>query len=341
MNREVGEQILAGMRLTRPEHCPDALWALLERTWAHTASNRPTFASIAGQLAMLRDQMVPLNDGAGPTAPSARHPPVHDSTANALYANVAPRSTLVRRSEPVRLTSSAQISPSSRASARTSESARPPPPSPAPSMARNISVNNVATPPSTMHRAPSASVARNNGHAVAERQTHQHSRRAHEAATHAISRSPGTQGWFGAAGHVDPTLSMRTSLPMLHVAEASRAVQATATWAEARAASPVATVSEFPTIFAPTVSVSPVPHAWATVSHHHVPTAFAPADRHLVLSQPSAFHQNQITSIAQLASPSSMTSWNYFNPSQTIQSSPFTTRPSLSEGEWFEDVFVY
>ena len=49
-NEAVGKRVIGGERLPRPDGCPDALWALLQRMWAATPAERPTFTEIAGEL---------------------------------------------------------------------------------------------------------------------------------------------------------------------------------------------------------------------------------------------------------------------------------------------------
>jgi hypothetical protein len=50
----VAERVCGGERLTRPGECPEALWALLQRTWAELPADRPTFVEVAGALVVLR-----------------------------------------------------------------------------------------------------------------------------------------------------------------------------------------------------------------------------------------------------------------------------------------------
>ena len=50
-NEVVGQRVIGGERLPRPDGCPDALWALLLRMWAAGPAERPTFVEIAGELA--------------------------------------------------------------------------------------------------------------------------------------------------------------------------------------------------------------------------------------------------------------------------------------------------
>ena len=52
-NEAVGERVIGGERLPRPDGCPDALWALLQRTWAATPAERPAFVEVAGELALM------------------------------------------------------------------------------------------------------------------------------------------------------------------------------------------------------------------------------------------------------------------------------------------------
>ena len=52
-NEAVAERVCAGERLTRPGECPDALWSLLQRMWAESPADRPTFVSVAGALGVL------------------------------------------------------------------------------------------------------------------------------------------------------------------------------------------------------------------------------------------------------------------------------------------------
>jgi tyrosine-protein kinase shark len=50
----VAERVCGGERLTRPGECPDALWALLQRTWAERPADRPTFVEVAEALVVLQ-----------------------------------------------------------------------------------------------------------------------------------------------------------------------------------------------------------------------------------------------------------------------------------------------
>ena len=50
----VAERGCGGERLTRPGECPDALWALLQRTWADRPADRPTFVELAEELVVLQ-----------------------------------------------------------------------------------------------------------------------------------------------------------------------------------------------------------------------------------------------------------------------------------------------
>ncbi len=52
-NEAVAERVCGGERLARPDGCPDALWALLLRTWANAPTERPTFTELAGELARM------------------------------------------------------------------------------------------------------------------------------------------------------------------------------------------------------------------------------------------------------------------------------------------------
>ena len=52
-NEAVAERVCAGERLRPPDGCPDALWALLQRTWAMAPAERPAFTEIAGELALI------------------------------------------------------------------------------------------------------------------------------------------------------------------------------------------------------------------------------------------------------------------------------------------------
>lgn len=53
----VAERVCGGERLARPALSPDALWRLLQRTWAPSPAERPTFAEIAGELAHMQHEM--------------------------------------------------------------------------------------------------------------------------------------------------------------------------------------------------------------------------------------------------------------------------------------------
>lgn len=46
-NEAVAEHVCGG---ERPGGCPDALWALLQRTWVAAPAERPTFIGFAGEL---------------------------------------------------------------------------------------------------------------------------------------------------------------------------------------------------------------------------------------------------------------------------------------------------
>lgn len=55
----VAERVCGGERLTRPGECPEALWALLQRTWAERPADRPTFVEVAGSLVDLCSALAP------------------------------------------------------------------------------------------------------------------------------------------------------------------------------------------------------------------------------------------------------------------------------------------
>jgi serine/threonine protein kinase len=43
---DVIAHVLRGGRLERPEGCPDVLWSIIERCWAASPTERPSFAEI-------------------------------------------------------------------------------------------------------------------------------------------------------------------------------------------------------------------------------------------------------------------------------------------------------
>jgi serine/threonine protein kinase len=54
----VAERVCGGERLPRPVNCPDALWTLLNWTWAEKAADRPKFTELAAELnSVLRTYM--------------------------------------------------------------------------------------------------------------------------------------------------------------------------------------------------------------------------------------------------------------------------------------------
>lgn len=52
-DEEVAQSVRAGLRLERPERCPPALWASLETCWAMVPGERPRFANLEEQLAVV------------------------------------------------------------------------------------------------------------------------------------------------------------------------------------------------------------------------------------------------------------------------------------------------
>lgn len=56
-NAEVAENVPLGLRLPQPRSCPDAVFALMVQTWAHSEIDRPVFSILAEALMDVRDRL--------------------------------------------------------------------------------------------------------------------------------------------------------------------------------------------------------------------------------------------------------------------------------------------
>lgn len=84
-NQEVTEQVATGLRLTKPELCPDLLWELVQVCWDEIPANRPTFMQLCKSL----KEMIPkLLNRSGDEQPETQQ-----DTVQVSYSTVTPSGT--------------------------------------------------------------------------------------------------------------------------------------------------------------------------------------------------------------------------------------------------------
>lgn len=52
-NEEAFAAVLKGIRLSKPDNCPDDMWALVELCWTSDSSDRPSFLALLQQILKL------------------------------------------------------------------------------------------------------------------------------------------------------------------------------------------------------------------------------------------------------------------------------------------------
>lgn len=57
-NKDVGEKVLGGLRLSKPDICPQSVWNFIKRCFEADPAARPSFAEIAKELQKLRHAQI-------------------------------------------------------------------------------------------------------------------------------------------------------------------------------------------------------------------------------------------------------------------------------------------